>query len=152
MNIERKYYAQAQETIKNIEESTKKHNASLTEKERIEESRKIQLELEKFINRYNEKMKNAPEPVLDREKIIYFHEISRQALRMAKQIQADIKISTEDRIRGEITLKTDFILLDSDYPAYPRIILCNLLMSADQIHVSASDNLTEFNFYFDLCI
>lgn len=152
MNIEKKYYTQSKQTIKDIEESIKKYRESLTEKELIEADEKTKLELENMIDQFNEKMKNAPKPVIDEEKVLFFHELSRQAIKMAKYIQADIKISTETRIKGDITLTTDFILLDSELPPYPRLILCNLIMSASNIYIATSNNTTEFSFKFDLCI
>lgn len=152
MNIEKKYFTQSKQIIKDIEESVRKYRESLTEAELTEANKRTQIELENMINRFNEKMENAPEPVIDKEKVLFFQELSRQAIRMAKDIQADIKISTESRIKGDITLTTDFILLDSELPTFSRLILCNLIMTANDICISASDNLTEFSFSFDLCI
>lgn len=147
MEFERNYYEEFKKMMQEVDDELKKMDESMKEEERRAEKERREQDFRRLLERY-ESQQQRTKHVTNKKKKIYFKEIAEIGKTLAKKIDADVFIRSNEE-RGEICLKTGLILfgIPNNYSGKDEFIL--LMRMADNIIAMPEGHAVKWEFWFD---
>ena len=149
MRIERLYYTEACEQMKEIENQARKIYGDLTDEEKVKEDREAKERFERLIAAFEDRERRTRR-VLDEQKLAYFHDISENALIWAEEMRMDLYIDITEGFNGKVKFKRDMIQFDSDMFPEWRGYFLGLVKNAEDIWITTEKDECTMEFVFHL--
>lgn len=138
MKLEKHFYDEKRAMWKEIMAEVAQENARMTESERLEEQGKRSEEISR-IEDIAEKERARNYHLVNAKQYAAFQSLSKMAVWLAREVEANITVETINCFSGKITLEADNILLMEMSNPLSREILCQLIASAGDTWFSTKE-------------
>lgn len=148
MIMEKKYHTLAQQDMAEMEKRLEEKRNTMTEDERIAEEREQSQNLRKLCARLEWQKEHFAKQMNVRKQEL-FQILQERAMWLAKYIEADIVIDTDDQILGKIELTTENILFNYSTDKTAREIFSELILAADEVEIGVAEGHCVLRFLFE---
>ncbi len=149
MRIERLYYTEACEQMKEIENQARKNYEDLTDEEKVKADKGAKQQFERLMASLEDRQRRTKR-VLDKQKLVYFYAISENAMIWAEEMRMDLYIDITESFNGKVKFKRDFIQFDSDVLPECREYFLGLVKNAEDIWITTESDECAMEFVFHL--
>lgn len=149
MKIIKKYFDQAQREFKEIERELEQEKKRKTQNELANEKRILSIEGRKLFHKLK-MIEHNTSFVRNKEKYDRFVMLYEKAMQLAKLLNLNVEINTENPYHSTIEFTTDNFYLVKDVPQEYHAFVATLFMYADDVWIDKKENLIRMIFFFQV--
>ena len=150
MQIERKYHQRAVAFINEIKREEEERKSGMSEEEKAAENAQMELEVHGIIQRCNEQ-RSQKYRIVEPGKLSAFQKVMEHALWLAERAEMDIQVTTEN-LHGKIAFATDYFLLNRCAPKKMKMVIMELIDTADEVSIGVRDGMLDLEFFYDFFV